>query len=47
MAYLTIYTDVAEPTQTLATDDAGEIREALAGRGVDYDRWPLADELAA
>jgi 1,2-dihydroxy-3-keto-5-methylthiopentene dioxygenase len=46
MAYLTIYTDLAEPTQTLATDDAGEIREALAGRGVDYDRWPLADELA-
>ena len=46
MAYLTIYTDLAEPTQTFATDEAGEIREALAGRGVDYDRWPLADELA-
>ena len=46
MAYLTIYTDDAEPAETLATGDEGEIREALAARGVTYARWPLADELA-
>ena len=46
MAYLTIYTDDAEPAETLATGDEGEIRERLAARGVTYARWPLADELA-
>ena len=46
MAYLTIYTDDAEPAETLATGDADEIREALSARGVTYARWPLADELA-
>ena len=33
MAYLTIYTDDAEPAETLATGDEDEIREALAARG--------------
>ena len=46
MAYLTIYTDDAEPAETLATGDEGEIRESLAARGVTYARWPVADELA-
>ena len=46
MAYLTIYTDDAEPRETLATGDAGEIRETLAARGVTYARWPTADGLA-
>jgi 1,2-dihydroxy-3-keto-5-methylthiopentene dioxygenase len=46
MAYLTIYTDDAQPRETLATSDEGEIRETLAARGVTYTRWPTADELA-
>lgn len=46
MAYLTIYTDDAEPAETLATDDEGEIRDALAARGVTYARWPVSAELA-
>ena len=45
MAYLTIYTDEAEPVETLATNDEVEIRETLAARGVGYTRWPLADGL--
>jgi 1,2-dihydroxy-3-keto-5-methylthiopentene dioxygenase len=43
MAYLTIYTDGAEPSQLVATGDEGEIRERLAARGVEYDRWSLAE----
>lgn len=43
MAYLTIYTDGAEPVETLATDDEDTIREVLADKGVAYSRWPTVD----
>jgi 1,2-dihydroxy-3-keto-5-methylthiopentene dioxygenase len=43
MAYLTVYTDSATPERLVATQEADEIRAALAPIGVDYDRWkPIA-----
>lgn len=46
MAYLTIYTDEAEPRRLLATDVADEVRDALAPLGVEYSRWPAAVDVA-
>jgi 1,2-dihydroxy-3-keto-5-methylthiopentene dioxygenase len=46
MAYLTIYTDAAEPERLLATADPAEIAAALAPLGVEYGEWPVAPELA-
>jgi 1,2-dihydroxy-3-keto-5-methylthiopentene dioxygenase len=43
MAYLTIYTDGAEPVETLATGDENTIRESLAAKGVEYSRWPTVE----
>lgn len=45
MAFLTIYTDAAEPEQLLATDDATEIAAQLGELGVAYTQWPVVADL--
>lgn len=47
MAFLTIYTDAAEPDQLSASADPDEIAAQLGEIGVTYTQWPVVAGLAS